>query len=1158
MSDDEIDSLLRKVGRAPPRPLDARFVDHRYELGALVGEGSFGTVYDAFDRRRGERVALKVLRRANSEALLRFKREFRTLARLSDRGLVRLYDLHGAGDHWYFTMERIDGVPFDVWVREPARLRGALDELSRTLSSLHAHGYVHRDIKPSNVLVERDGRVVVLDFGLVHAHEEAQSTVIAGTPVYVAPEVAAGARPTPAADWYAVGVMLFEALTGETPFEGSADDVVRSKRTQRVPPVLSRAPSAPQDLAALCDALLDPRPEARPIPSVTAPARPFAPPFIGRHAELTALERALAARTPVVRVAGASGVGKSTVVGRLVERSRERGAHVLATRCDPRDHTAFVALDGLVDELARKLARLPPARTRAIAPRDAAALVQSFPVLRAVPGFDGGRPRSDARSRVGTALAELLSRWGDAVAWVVVIDDAQWGDADSAAVLREVLREAEVPLTVVLVHRAEGSSPLLRELGKGAPTIAIEGLPESDARVLACEAGARERIDALVAESQGHPMFLVELVRDRLRGGEERSLEDILRARVDALTPDAQKAARLAAVAGAPIATAALRAAGIPLPAIEELTAAGLLGFVDADSVALVHDRVREAICDALGASEARALHGTLARAILDVSPERGGALAFHFGEAGQHLEAATHLLRAARAATASRAFAQARAHYARLFAARERASVDDGLDLALRIESAEASARAGRLVEAADALLAASRLAAPDEALHWRVRAAEQLLSAGRIERGERILDEQLDGLGLSLPSSTPGRVLGVMRDSVGRRLDRLRPRRTSEARLVALWSAVKGAMLVSPVRAVAMGSCLVREAAKPGATAHARMAAAFVDSLGAVGPRGPEALPRALSRIAAELTDDADPRVAQLHAMAKGVLEATGLSFRSSIASLERAVRIGVEHGLGHGWEEAMSRAVQGSSAWVLGDVAYLRAYLPSLCAELDERDHLLAWMLSSLHHAWLVFIEHGPDAAEPEVEEIGRRWTSRGRELQGWWLDIGRIQFAMARGDARTAWTLSRPQARPYQERIFSTLMHRLEAQTFLVRAAIMLARDGRAGTGETAKARKAVAQIESVPGAWTRAHGHCLRAGLASVTGDLEGAVAGLRAALPAFDEERMPLYRALAEDALGTLLSGDGGRAQVARAREQLRAWRVDRDVAMASMLPGAW
>ena len=159
---------------------------------------------------------------------------------------------------------------------------------------------------------------------------------------------------------------------------------------------------------------------------------------------------------------------------------------------------------------------------------------------------------------------------------------------------------------------------------------------------------------------------------------------------------------------------------------------------------------------------------------------------------------------------------------------------------------------------------------------------------------------------------------------------------------------------------------------------------------------------------------------------------------------------------------------------------------------------------------------------------------------------------------RGDARTAWTLALPQARRYQERIFATLMHRLEAQTFLVRAAIALAKEGRATEAEIARAWRATEELAAVPSAWTRAHAHCLRAGLASVTGDPEGAIAALRGAVPALDEAGMPLLRALVDDALGSLIAGDEGRERVRRAQALLHDWRVDRDRAIACTLPGAW
>ena len=144
----------------------------RFELIRPLGEGGFGVVYEAFDRQRSARVALKVLREGEGASLYRFKREFRALADVSHPNLVALDELLTEGGHWFFTMELVHGVPVVTYVRprsglSEARLRESLAQLTDALTAIHRLGIVHRDIKPSNILVTAKGRVVVLDFGLV-------------------------------------------------------------------------------------------------------------------------------------------------------------------------------------------------------------------------------------------------------------------------------------------------------------------------------------------------------------------------------------------------------------------------------------------------------------------------------------------------------------------------------------------------------------------------------------------------------------------------------------------------------------------------------------------------------------------------------------------------------------------------------------------------------------------------------------------------------------------------------------------------------------------------------------------------------------------------------------------------------------------------------
>src|SRR3954469_21197708 len=131
------------------------------------------------------------------------------------------------GGHWFFTMELLDGVDFLRWVRHDQncdieRLRSALQQLAQGVLAMHAAGKLHRDIKPSNVQITTDGRVVLLDFGVVGdlvsgPDPPRWEDQILGTPAYMAPEQARGVAAGTPADWYAVGVMIYEALTEQLP-----------------------------------------------------------------------------------------------------------------------------------------------------------------------------------------------------------------------------------------------------------------------------------------------------------------------------------------------------------------------------------------------------------------------------------------------------------------------------------------------------------------------------------------------------------------------------------------------------------------------------------------------------------------------------------------------------------------------------------------------------------------------------------------------------------------------------------------------------------------------------------------------------------------------------------------------------------------------------
>ncbi|HSO00616.1 MAG TPA: serine/threonine-protein kinase, partial [Candidatus Nanopelagicales bacterium] len=254
----------------------------RFRARALLGQGRLGLVYHAHDEHTGQDVALKTLPVLEPEPLYHLKEEFRALAGMAHPNLVELYELVVEGSQCFFTMELLRGRPFTEhpwagahWApgRGPipppalAALCAALEQLALGITALHREGRLHRDIKPSNVLVTDGARVVLLDFDLAlrfHPGDPREPDDFAGTPEYMAPEQIWSRPLTPAADWYSLGVLLYEALSGQLPFTGPLHDLLHDKQHSAARPLRDLVPGLPPDLDALVAALLHPEPARRP------------------------------------------------------------------------------------------------------------------------------------------------------------------------------------------------------------------------------------------------------------------------------------------------------------------------------------------------------------------------------------------------------------------------------------------------------------------------------------------------------------------------------------------------------------------------------------------------------------------------------------------------------------------------------------------------------------------------------------------------------------------------------------------------------------------------------------------------------------------------------------------------------------------------------
>ncbi len=272
----KIESLRRtieaeRMTQATLTTSDGAPSESRYELLGEIGRGGMGVVLKARDKRLGRIVALKRLPenlRNHPTAVRLFLREARAAASLNHRNIVTLFDAGQEDDQYFLTMELLEGLPLHEVLtkrgrlspRDAARL-GA--QAAAGLEYAHAQGVVHRDIKTSNLFFTKDRVLKIMDFGLAKMTEEVRraATVVGGTPYYMAPEQAAGEDVDHRADQYALGVTLYELVTGDVPFRQG--DVTYHHRHTPAPDPRATALDLPEDFAAVITKLMQKRPEDR-------------------------------------------------------------------------------------------------------------------------------------------------------------------------------------------------------------------------------------------------------------------------------------------------------------------------------------------------------------------------------------------------------------------------------------------------------------------------------------------------------------------------------------------------------------------------------------------------------------------------------------------------------------------------------------------------------------------------------------------------------------------------------------------------------------------------------------------------------------------------------------------------------------------------------
>ncbi|WP_441289132.1 serine/threonine-protein kinase [Sorangium sp. KYC3313] len=774
---------------------------------APLGRGGMGVVYRAQHSVTGALAALKTVCVGDESLVSSIRREIHALRGVEHPGVVRVLDEGVQGGIPWYAMELIEGRTLRDHNQERWRARGSVSSeptvsvstamnaqastataeiapasiiprsyqpfaprpfhraaggalrqaltllraICRPLAYVHGRGLVHRDLKPDNVFIRPDGTPVLFDFGLAFQFEghtgrdvlQAGGRLM-GSPDYMSPEQIRGDLVDARADLYALGCMIYEAVTGGVPFLGDSSSVVLSMHLYAEPlPASELVADVPPALDALIARLLKKRPEDRlgyadevatalaELGAADTPPRdwsgaarvrvrvPNAQPYLyrprlaGRGEALqqitAALERAHEQRQgSLVVVGGESGVGKTRLAVEAAHQAALNRMAVVTGACAA--VSAEVEREGAVKAaplhpfrplllaVADRCNELGPAGYDALLGPRGRVLAPHEPSLAQLHGHDRypeppELPPDAARYRLRTALADTLAAFAATRPVLLVLDDLQWADENSRAVLEHLDADyfAAHPVVLLCAYRTEETSPALSSL-LGAPWASRLELGRLDRGsvgrmvrdMLALDEPPEAFVQYLFEQSEGNPFFIAEYLRAaiqerviyrdeayawRIRAGAEGaaaerlaraaresqppaplplpgSLRELVARRLSGLSREALALARLASVLGRELEERLLLgAAGLAevdaMDALAELARRHVLEETDPGRLGFVHDKLREIVYAGIPEPERRALHAAAARAIEQRHRDAPGLalsyplLAHHYGIAG-------------------------------------------------------------------------------------------------------------------------------------------------------------------------------------------------------------------------------------------------------------------------------------------------------------------------------------------------------------------------------------------------------------------------------------------------------------------------------------------------------------------------------------------
>jgi serine/threonine protein kinase/tetratricopeptide (TPR) repeat protein len=1071
-------------------------------------------------------------------------------------------------------------------------LHVALRQLTEGLHGLHETGKLHRDIKPSNVLVTKEGRVVILDFGLVAEVEGGElhdTFTLAGTPDYMSPEQGAQLPISRASDWYSVGVMLYQALTGRLPFAGKFYEVMMNKQNFDPPAPRELVRDVPAELNDLCVRLLHRNPDERPTGRqilrilghgrtgplqrpISTPASSLdeAAPFVGRERQLRELADAYSAtrrgETVTVYLHGSSGMGKSAVARHFLDQLRDLHPNVviLEGRCYERESVPYKALDGVVDSLTKYLLSLPEAKAEALMPREVLALARLFPVMLQVDAVFNAPQREHEtpdpftlRRKAFAALRELLGRICDRKPLVLYIDDLQWSDADSTSLVEDLLRPPDAPpLLLLSSFRSEDvrTKPFLKSLlektgNESRREVLVGALSRSESAALLRQLlGSRAAMlepfaDAILGEARGNPFLLEQLARYALTSDQTATtgitLAVMLDERLRHLPEGARQFLDALAVAGRPInpevAYQAAEMSGDELPLVTTLRAAQFLRTGGAEhTLELYHDRIREALVNQLEPGKVTHIHRRLAQALEARGSDDPEALFEHYLGAGERVRAATHAAVAAKKAEAALAFDRAAAFYRR---ALDLAPARGAELFELKRGLADALVNAGRPAEAAQAYLDAAELTSARHSLDFKRRAAQQLLMGGHIQEGVELIRSVLAAVGLTYPAGPRSALFSLILKRLQIRLRGLKFTERNETqipefdlvRLDTCYAVAAGLGAVDLIRGADFQSRHLLLALRAGEPYRVARAMAFEAAWTAA--RGGAGLERAaqIAQQAEELAQRVGhPNAIALAMWARGVGAYLAGTWARAAELCELASEVLRDRCTGVTWELTVANRYRLSALLHLGELVEVSRRVPSLLSAALEQGNLYGAMelRTRLNLIWLAADD--PDKARADVIEALKSWPSEGFHLQHYVSLHALAQIELYTGDTEVACKHVEGQWPALEDSLLlRTPAVRVEAMQLRARTALATSNSGRDGS-KLRLAEQLARRIEKVNMSWSKPFATLIRATVAHQRDETGKALTLLREALQSFEHAEMRLHAAVAKRRLGERLPGEKG------------------------------